>query len=1029
MPPVVISLFGPLTLTVNNSAVTNFRSYKVRALLAYLLLAQPPAQARGTICDLLWADYTEPSAQTNLRQALTNLRDCLAPFDLLQSTRTHLSLPRDPATLGCDVHQFEALLDACQQHEHRTLADCAICRPRLQAAVALAQAPLLEHFPATDSKPFNAWLQSQRERLAARLATAQAALAADATVHGNLPSPLTSLVGRDHELAALVEKLQDDVYRCVSLIGPGGIGKTRLAVAVGARLQEAFPDGVWLVELGGLAPTTPAEPPAQLHDRLATAIGQALRLAFAGATPPTVQVANHLAAKTALLILDSFEHLAAGVAWLPILLTAAPRLHLLITSRQRPPLQSQFVFPLAGLGVPPDAVVNEEAASHLLAQYTGVQLFVARATSAGTPLPQDRATLAAVAQLCRFVEGSPWAIELAVAMLDQQTPAAVLAAIQRNYRSLATPWLDVPLRQRSAEAVFLTTWALLTPTESQTLARCAIFRDGFTLDAAQRVADAPPAILDALVQKSLLRTSDGERYAMHDLVRQFAEEQLARNADAAHQRRLAHATYFTALLATWQPAEAIEQQFRARVTQDWANVQAAWAWAVAHDQVALLQAAVVGLAEYYEMMGLFQEAVQTLGAAAAQVRAGLAPDLGGALATATNVTARQRLLAHLLWRQSHLLIGALGQLTVAAELVAEVVAWGEQAGDQTLTAWAYYEASLIALFQGEYERQHDLLQQAIPLAQAQDNGYQQASCLQMLGVNLKLRNQFAAAQRAFEAALTLAERVGASRLALLIDANLASCHWDAGHLLQALTAGQKILGRAQQMAQPDQAAFATLLLGALNHTLGDYANGRRYLEASYQAHIEIGNDIQATHTLIALAELCLESGERALAATYCQQALAAPAAQTYILQSNLLQIQGNLHGYAGDWSAARTAYERAYALNAPQNLPVQLLPLQAYLAAVDLAQGKVAAALVAIEPLLAHFADTPFMPAQRPQELLLIAYKILRVNSDPRAPAVLQQAWATVQAQAATIDDPRLRETFLTNVPVNRALGRLVAAE
>jgi len=415
-PPVYISLFGALTLTVNGEVITSFRSNKVRALLAYLLLAQPQAQSRVTICDLLWADYTEPSAQANLRQALTNLRDCLAPFALLQSTRTHLSLPRDPATLECDVHQFEALLDACQRHEHRTLADCPICRPRLQAAVALAQAPLLEHFPATDSTPLNAWLQSQRERLAARLATAQAALAAGATVRGNLPPPLTSLVGRAQELTALAEKLQDDVYRCVSLIGPGGIGKTRLAVAVGAQLQEAFPDGVWLVELGGLAPTTPAEPPAQLQDRLATAVGQALRLAFAGATPPTVQVTNHLTAKTALLILDSFEHLVAGAAWLPTLLTAAPRLRLLITSRQRPPLQSQFVFPLAGLGVPPEEVTKEQAASHLLAQYTGMQLFVERAASTGTPLPQDRATLAAVGQLCRFVEcpfrriwpTSPW---------------------------------------------------------------------------------------------------------------------------------------------------------------------------------------------------------------------------------------------------------------------------------------------------------------------------------------------------------------------------------------------------------------------------------------------------------------------------------------------------------------------------------------------------------------------------------------------------------------------------------------------
>jgi predicted ATPase len=163
------------------------------------------------------------------------------------------------------------------------------------------------------------------------------------------------LVGRTHELADLTEKLHHPAYRCVTVVGPGGIGKTRLAVAAGAQLRTEFPDGVWLVELGGLAPTTPAEPPAQVHDRLAAAIGQSLRLVFYGATPLAEQIANQLAGKSALLILDSFEHLVAGAAWLPTLLAAAPHLRLLVTTRHRLPLQSQLTYLLEGLSVPPAA--------------------------------------------------------------------------------------------------------------------------------------------------------------------------------------------------------------------------------------------------------------------------------------------------------------------------------------------------------------------------------------------------------------------------------------------------------------------------------------------------------------------------------------------------------------------------------------------------------------------------------------------------------------------------------------------------
>lgn len=1026
-PSIVVSLLGPFAMTIDGQPVTSFRSNKARALLAYLLLASHQAAPRSDLIALLWSDYTAESAQANLRQTLSNLRIIGEPFDLLQSDRQAARLQAAATTVWCDALAFTALLDACDQHPHSKLATCVPCQERLKQAVALYRGDLLEKFPPLDSPPFNEWLQRQRAYFAERLAQAQAALAGEVAPVGNLVRPLTSLVGRSQEQDAVIQRLGHAFCRCVSIVGPGGIGKTRLAQAVGEQMQPHFADGVWLVKLGGLAPTTPDEPASQVAERLATTIAAALGQPFSGARPPTEQVAAYLAAKESLLILDSFEHLMAGAAWLPTLLTAAPRLRLLVTTRHRLPLQSQLVYPLQGLSVPSPEVANTASATHLLAQYAGLQLFIQRAAEAGLPLPLDGATLAAVGQLCQFVEGSPWAIEVAVALLDRQSPAAILAAIQQNYRALTTPLLDVPLRQRSAEAVFLTTWRLLSPSEAQTVARCAVFRGGFTLDAAQTVAGASQTTLEALLQKSLLRTDSAGRYTMHDLARQFAEEQLAQEAAGDYPFRLAHATYFTGLLATWQPEEAAEQRFRTAVTQEWDNVQAAWAWAVAHDQVALLQAAVGGLAEYYEMMGLYQEAAQRFGTAAAQVRRRLASDPDGGPGTALNVTARQRLLAHLLWRQSSFLINVLGQLTAAVALVDEVVAWGERLAEPTLTAWGYYEAGMIAYFQGAYERQDELLQRALPLAHAQGDRYQQAYCRHMLGNNLRMQNQYATAQQELAAALTLAETLGASRLALLIGNNLAACYWDGGQLLHALTTLEHALVQAQQMAQPDSAAFATLALGGVAMTLGDYANARRYLERAYQAYVTLGDHLLGAHTLVFTADLLRETGELTLAAAYCQRTLESPASQTFDVRHELLPVQGNLYRQMGNWSAARTAYTEAYALETPNNLPVRLLPLQSYLAAVDLAEGAVAAAHAAIEPLLTHFATTPFLPMQRPQELLLIAYQILVANGDPRASAVLQQAWAYVQEEAAKIDDPRLRDTFLTNVSVNRELARLAS--
>lgn len=191
-------------------------------LVAYLVLMHPWPVQRTTLCDLLWPGSTEQAALTNLRQALANLRECLAAVDFIASTRTQISLRTEPGAFWCDVHGFERLLAVCHEHAHERLSHCPLCRHRLQEAVALYTAPLLDTFPDIDSAPFLGWLAAHRERLASELAEAQATLAAGQPKRGNLPLPLTPLVGRTVELARLERNLQHTIYRCTSLVGPGG---------------------------------------------------------------------------------------------------------------------------------------------------------------------------------------------------------------------------------------------------------------------------------------------------------------------------------------------------------------------------------------------------------------------------------------------------------------------------------------------------------------------------------------------------------------------------------------------------------------------------------------------------------------------------------------------------------------------------------------------------------------------------------------------------------------------------------------
>lgn len=1024
---VVVSLFGSFKVAINGQSEVHFRSNKARALLAYLLVVHPQPVLRLTLSELLWPGYNPESARVNLRQTLANLRDSLAPYELLQADRTQVRLIIDAATVRCDVLLFNELLAACQHHAHHTINQCLSCQARLQQAVALYQRPFLENFATIDSPAFAEWVQAQRTSFVDRYAEAQALLAPARKPHGNLPPPLTPLIGRAQEVTDLTVRLGHTVYRCVSLVGPSGIGKTRLACAVGEQRQAYFSDGVWLVPLGALAPTTAAETPEQLHDRIATAIAMTIGCTLRGASHPAHQVTTYLANKTALLILDSFEHLTAGAAWLPTVLAAAPHLRLLITTCHRLPLQSQIVYQVGGLALPPEASTIG-AAAHLIAQYASVQLFVERAESAQLPLPLSPSTLAAISQLCRFVDGSPWAIEVTVRMLDHYTPADLLLAIQNNSRTLAADLLDLPARQRSAEAVFLAAWRLLTPLEAQTLTRCAVFRGGFTLNAAQTVATATPAILEALVQKSLLQPSGAERYAMHGLVRQFAGEQLAQDEVTAQRCYAAHAAYFATLLATWQPDDAAIHRFRTAVTQDWENVQAAWAWAVETGAIACLQQGLDGLAEFYNLVELFVEADAILGRTLDRVRL-LLDAATAAGATAADRRVLQTLLAHLLWRHCYFVNDALAETARAAPLAQELLALAQELGDGALAARGYYELGMIAHFQGESQREEQLLLHALVLAQQEGTSYDQIVCLNLLGLNCHLQGNSTVALRYFQQALALTQHGSYAYYDLMVLNNMGSLLVETGHFSAALVQFQQSLPRAVAAAFNSKIALITASLGEIALLVGDYAAAHTQLTEAHHRYVELHDHFVEAEILNMLAMLFAEMGDDATAQSYAQRALASPGGHIYTVQHRSLCMLGHLYRRQAKWDAAASVYQQALALSQNVNRATDALLTQTYLAAVTLARGEATAALAAVAPLLTNFATTPFTPQQRPQELLLIAYQILVANADSRAQAVLSQAWAYVQEQAAKIDDARLRHCFLTNVPVNRQLTQLVEAQ
>ena len=408
---------------------------------------------------------------------------------------------------------------------------------------------------------------------------ARNALGYSATPLTNLGAGADSFIGREGELADLAALLAKPGARLVSISGGGGVGKTRLAteVARGQLGLGEFKDGVFFVALGAVSSSTliPAK------------IAEALGLELESGDAPLAQVRRHLDGKTALLVLDNFEHLLDGAPLLPGLLESCPRLKLLVTSREGLNLKGEWRFPLSGLSFSryPDSYPDSRPDSHPdlepRATLAAPALFIERARQLQPAFDPDPDTLRAVYRICRLLQGYPLGLELAATLVRVVPCAEVAAELERNLDLLTVSTRSLPERHRSLRAVFDYSWALLTPREQETLRKLAVFRGGFTRAAAADVVGATIPTLLSLVDKSLLR-AEGGRFDEHPLLDQYTREKGAEHHEERAATEAGHAAYFSRFSA------GLRLQFNgpdpkgtlARLEADFENCRAAWRWAV-----------------------------------------------------------------------------------------------------------------------------------------------------------------------------------------------------------------------------------------------------------------------------------------------------------------------------------------------------------------------------------------------------------------------------------------------------------------
>jgi predicted ATPase/class 3 adenylate cyclase len=392
----------------------------------------------------------------------------------------------------------------------------------------------------------------------------------------NFPAQVTSLVGRQRELAELHSLISKGTNRLITLTGPGGTGKTRLALQVAVDRVQDFPDGIWLVDLAGTY--DPAVVPA--------AIATALQLELTPGTDARSIVANHLRARRTMLVLDNFEQVADSAAYVSELLRECRDLVCFVTSRELLRVSGETEYEVEPLAIPPAGVSDAPWAS-----YESVQLFLERCHAAGAGLELTDENGPVIGEICRRLDGIPLAIELAAARVRGMTPSQILQRMSRMFDLLAFGRRDLPDRQRTLRSAIDWSYDLLNEDEKELFAELAIFAGGFTLEAAEEVCLVPGAFeyLFSLRDKSLLKTVEtgGEaRFYMLATLREYASERLHK-AESLNEICQRHSEYYLRLAKDWssQLANAGKDAPEAmRVfTTDLDNVRAGMDWAVQSD--------------------------------------------------------------------------------------------------------------------------------------------------------------------------------------------------------------------------------------------------------------------------------------------------------------------------------------------------------------------------------------------------------------------------------------------------------------
>jgi diguanylate cyclase (GGDEF)-like protein len=649
---------------------------------------------------------------------------------------------------------------------------------------------------------------------------------------GNLPTSLTSFIGRERETEEVKKLIRQN--RLVTLVGPGGVGKTRLALQVAAEMSRRFPGGVWFVPLASLS----------AGELLPSAIGDALGFRFSSAAEHGEQLVDYLRGKDLLLILDNIEHLLEGMGTLTDVLRGAPLVRIAVTSREPLRVQGECVFEIRGMTLP-------EGDTEAHARSSAVRLFLDRARKARAGFAMSDVQRPAVTRICRLVDGVPLALELAASWVRALSCEEIAEEIEREVDFLATSLRDLPDRHRSLRAVFESSWELLSAEERDAFAKLSVFRGGFGRDAAGAVAGVSVQMISSLIDKSLLQGAGTGRYHVLEILRQYGAEKLGERASARKDIERLHSEYYAGFVSarTGELSGLRQKQVLAEIGGEIENVRAGWDLAVREGEHELMNRYLAGLVTFYSSQGWVREEETALGSACESLRRRGTLGVEARLVFARVLSAWADACGQLsryeqagdLFRDCLGLLDRLEQEDIDAAGLANVRM--TRAVSLSRLGWLHRLSGEPRLGRQRTEESLRLLE-ALTCSPHVEAGLitdVRARTLSNLGMIHWARAEYRSAVGLFRDAIAAYESLGNSRGVAATGVNLGLVHQDLGEYAEAISLYEKALHTFTDLGEKRSASVVSCNLGTTYYTIGDYPRAMEHLRHYLAVSEELGD--------------------------------------------------------------------------------------------------------------------------------------------------------------------------------------------